>query len=100
MKSTKIYCGRNRQDGTLVRIHDVHKFLAAEVATQYEVFTVTHATGYRYGDQEETFVIEVITHPGALHTDYRPAQIAQAYKTQFDQQAVLITTQEIESNLI
>jgi len=99
-KLTRIYCGRNRKNGTLVRINDIYNFLRAEVATQYESFTITHATRYWNGQQEETFVIEVITQPVSHHVDFRPKQIANAYKQQFDQEAVLVTVQSVESTVV
>lgn len=100
MKLTKIYCGRSRQDGTLVRHDDILRFLKTEVATQYEAFTVTYTTGYWNGVPVESFVIEVITKPVSHHVDFRPKQVANAYKKDFDQQAVMITVQSLDSTLI
>ena len=100
MRSTKLYCGRSRADGSLILLRDVLAFIQAEVATQYEAFTLTHATGYWNGKPEETFVLEFITDTTKFPIDFRPKQIAQAYKKQFNQEAVLITYQDIETVMI
>ena len=100
MKSTKLYCGRSRADGSLILLRDVLSFIQAEVVTQYETFTLTYATGYWDGKQEETFILEFITDTTTKREDFRPKQIAQAYKTQFNQDAVLMTSQDIETVMI
>jgi len=98
MKLIKIYCGRNTKAGTFVSMKSISEFIKSEVATQYEGFTVYHTLGYWQGKEEISFVIEIITEPGPLshHVDFRPQQIANAYKRNFDQEAVLVTIQEIE----
>lgn len=100
MRLTKIYCGRSKPDGSLVRLLDIAAFLKAEVATQYEGYTIVYTTGCWNGVQEESFIIEIITDPCKYPTDFRPKQIANVYKTKFKQESVLITTQEIESIII
>jgi uncharacterized protein DUF3574 len=97
---TKLYCGRSKPDGTLVTLPAIEEFLRAEVATQYDDFTVTFTVGYRGVSREYSFVIGVITDPSKYPVDFRPRQIANAYKKAFDQEAVLVTQQEIESELV
>jgi hypothetical protein len=100
MKLTKIYLGRMRRDGTLISYFLIREFLAAEVATQYEGFTIHHTEGHWQGTNEPSIIIEILTDPCKYPVDFRPKQIANAYKVKFDQDCVLITTQEVNGELI
>lgn len=96
MKLTKMYFGRNKPDGTMVRMYAFNEFIKNEVATLYDKFIVTHATAYQDGAPEESFTIEVITDPIHTKLDFRPSQIANVYKQRFNQEDVLITVQDVE----
>lgn len=96
MKLIKMYFGRDKPTGGLVHIHEIHNFISQEVATQYEGFTLAFALRYWRGRSEESFTIEV-TDPSL---DFRASQIANAYKARFAQEAVLITSQDVEMELV
>jgi hypothetical protein len=97
MKLIKIYCGRSKPDGSLIHMTSINEFIQAEVATQYEGFTIIHSEGYWNGKREFSFIIETVVEPGVLshHVDFRPTQIANAYKKKYSQEDVLVTIQDV-----
>jgi len=95
-KLIKFYFGRSKPAGGMVKMQEIQEFINGEVATQYEGFNVNYNMGFWQGRSEESFTIEVI----APALDFRASQIANVYKTRFGQDTVLITTQNVELDLV
>ena len=60
-------------------------FLAATVVPHFESFTVTDGLGYWRGRAEPVKVLTIITTDG-----HRIKHVAESYKAQYDQEAVLV----------
>jgi hypothetical protein len=100
MRLTKIYCDQSCADGTTVDVGDIQDFLRTEVATQYESFSLYFIGGGCKGKKRDSLVIEILTEASKYPVDYRPRQIANAYKKRFDQESVLITYQDVKGELV
>lgn len=100
MRLTKIHCGQSCSSGAIIPAGKIHEFIREEVATQYESFAFDFIGGGRDGRQEDSLVIEILTEASKYPVDYRPRQIANAYKKRFNQESVLITYQDVKGELV
>ena len=97
----KIYFGRNlnnpyRQEE--LTNEEFNSFLQNEVVPLYEGFTINEAIGFWKGQQEKTFVIEILTNHG-IETERKIEHISRTYVSRYNQEAVMITRQEVKSTL-
>lgn len=81
-----LYFGTSKQDGTAVSAADWSAFVGDTITPRFPGFTEWTARGYWKGASEETHVVTIVhasTDDGAI------AQIIDAYKKRFAQEAVL-----------
>lgn len=97
----RIYCGRNlnnefRQSPLTESEFDF--FLQDVVVPLYDGFTIIPSQGFWKGKREEVFIIEIVTNCG-WETEQNINTISAAYVSRYNQDAVMITQQEVEASL-
>jgi hypothetical protein len=89
-----LYFGTGRPDGGVVSVEEWTRFLESIVTPRFpQGLTVSDVSGQWRGNdgsivREATHVLQLV-HPGDTDSNGRVDEIAQAYKTQFEQEAVL-----------
>lgn len=77
---------------------DFSRFLKEHVIPEFESFTVVEGVGYWKGVPEDVFIVTIITED--FYDAITINEIAEAYKKQFYQDAVLVNTFTSFPNLI
>ena len=93
MKQTQfqLFLGRNIPDAGKVTAEMMNDFIKDEVSPRFDGFTITEGTGFWKGEQENVTIITFITADGKTKVH----QIADAFKTSFRQDSVLMTEQQL-----
>ncbi len=96
MKQFRIYLGRTQGD-KLISQPNVEKFIRNYIDPVFDAFTVIDAQGRWKGKGEPSVVIEVIT-----DETQRPSidAVAAQYALLFNQDAVLVTSQDVTFDLV
>ena len=90
MKRTEIMLGRRRQDGSYINQTEFDQWLRDSVDPKLVNYTVVPAVGRWAGMVEDsTLLIDIGAFDGVMD------EIAADYKQRFDQQEVLIDTEEV-----
>lgn len=98
--SDRLFCGRSIPDGGEVSDQEVERFLDEVVTPRFpEGFTSWTAVGNWQGDEEPTLVLEFV-HPYGHDFDRKVREIAEEYRRQFRQQAVLRVTEPAVMEII
>lgn len=83
--------GRSCPDGSQVSSGEWSAFIQNEIASRFDAFTLTTATGYWKGKPEVSETLSVYVDWTDLNADHTKAvEIAVAYCTQFNQDSVLL----------
>src|SRR5262245_22081777 len=98
MLAWKIYCGRKQPDGSNVTEREWRSFVDSCVRPRFEAFTIQKAEGYWRSMSEPSFVIEIV-HP-AESTEANVTEIAADYKRRFNQEAVFVMRNDVETLLV
>jgi hypothetical protein len=102
MIKTTMYFGRTISDmggATEVTHFDFVGFREIVIDNYFDGYTFFEAFGMWKGVREQVYVVEII-HEKAYENASKVAAIAEEYKKLFDQEAVAITVQEINFQLI
>lgn len=87
----RIYCGLKDRFGVDIPSEDIDAFLDA---IAWDGFTIIKCEGYWRGAKEPSFIIERIDSRESVDEAEREAiAIAQAYADRFEQDSVLVTTE-------
>jgi hypothetical protein len=98
--SDRLFCGLSIPGGGTVTQADFDTFVAEVVEPRFpDGFTVWRARGQWEGGSEDSMVIEIV-HPRDPAADRAMQEIADAYRTRFQQQAVLRVTAPVRMQLI
>lgn len=98
--SDRLFCGLNIPGGGVVTQADLDAFLREVVEPRFpDGFTVWRASGQWRGGDEEVVVLEIIR-PDRLDLDRAVAEIADAYRIRFRQEAVLRVTTPARMRLV
>ena len=97
----RIYCGKRIGKSDVKVLHtDFIRFIYDVVVPIFDGFTLFDVNGYWDDTREPTTIIEIIV-TNYHHRDYQHIQrIAKRYKETFKQEAVLVTQQPIECELV
>ena len=87
----QLFLGRNIPDAGQVTPEMMNDFINDEVSPRFDGFTITEGTGFWKGQQEKVTIITFITADGKTKVH----QIADAFKTSFRQDSVLMTEQQL-----
>src|ERR1700704_2155042 len=98
MQAWRIYCGRRRRDGRSVSPTDVRAFIDASVRPRFSSFTLHAANGFWRFGHEPSVIIEIVTN--RKRADEAVHRIAADYKRRFDQEAVLVVRNRVQSALV
>lgn len=98
MRAWRIFCGMARSTGPPVTRAELHSFLADQVASRFESFTISATRGFWRALPEASIVIEIVDDRAASETAVR--EIARAYKQRFAQDAVLVVTNPVDAALV
>lgn len=95
---TKLFMGLSRSDGGAVSKHEWDKFVAENFVSRFpNGFTIVETTGYWRDDTTKATVYEngkqvVILHVATADIETTINEIAEKYRSQFEQQSVLISS--------
>jgi hypothetical protein len=95
MKQFDLYLGHDIPGGGVVTDENLLDFLRYE--TLLECFTLIEARGAWNGTMEDTTILRIIAPAPFIHN---VRQVARSYKSAFNQEAVLLTVTDIESETI
>lgn len=87
MQTFQLFCGRNIPSGGTVSDNEVADFLRFVVTPRFDGFTVQECTGFWKGEMEETLLISICCE---RFDAPKVAEIANLWKTQFQQDSVAI----------
>ena len=92
MKQTQfqLFLGRNIPDAGKVTNEMLDAFIATEVTSRFDGFTVTEGIGFWKGQQEKVTILTFITDEAT-----KVAEIADAFKSAFRQDSVLMTEMQM-----
>ena len=82
----QLFLGRNIPDSGTVTKAMMQAFIREQVCPRFDGFTVTEGVGFWKGEQEQVTILTFITDDAAS-----VAEIAEAFKTAFRQESVLMT---------
>lgn len=93
---TRMYLGRNKPDGAAITDAEFNGFVRAIVAVAFpNGFTIIHAEGGWNGStgfiREPSAILEVY-HNGATPARHAVRNVATAYRNEFQQDAVMVST--------
>lgn len=96
----KLYLGRNIGDAGYVSDDEMTEFIDAHIVPVFDGFTTYDVIGYWEGEQENCVIVEIITANNKLATLDLLRTIANKYKEQFHQDAVLLTREPVDMELV
>jgi len=99
MLTTVCYFGADIPNGTQVSAEQWDGFVEMHIANRLESFTLSETVGYWKGCKERTYVLTVV-HRKDDDIAHITHTIADLYKKQFQQEAVLINTVATSSVLV
>ena len=83
--------GRSCPDGSQVSYSEWSEFIQDEIASRFEAFTLTTATGFWKGEAEVSVTFLLYTDWDCLNTDHAKAvEVAVAYCQKFNQDSVIL----------
>lgn len=82
----QLFLGRNIADSGTVTNSMMSNFIREEVCSRFDGFTVTEGVGFWKGEQEQVTILTFMTEDSDS-----VEEIAEAFKTQFRQESVLMT---------
>lgn len=98
--SDRLFCGLSIPGGGSVSQAELDAFVAEVVEARFpDGFTVWRARGQWRGGSEESFVIEIVR-PRDPRLERAVAEIAEAYRARFRQEAVLRVTAPVRMELV
>ena len=86
----QLFLGRNIPDSGTVTKAMMTRFIREQVCPRFDGFTVTEGVGFWKGEQEQVTILTFITDDSDS-----VAAIAEAFKTAFRQESVLMTQQAL-----
>ena len=86
----QLFLGRNIPDAGKVTNEMLDAFIATEVTSRFDGFTVTEGIGFWKGQQEKVTILTFITDEAT-----KVAEIADAFKSAFRQDSVLMTEMQM-----
>ena len=86
----QLFLGRNIPDAGKVTNEMLDAFIATEVTSRFDGFTVTEGIGFWKGQQEKVTFLTFITDEAT-----KVAEIADAFKSAFRQDSVLMTEMQM-----
>ena len=95
----RMYFGRNIGGDNRVVGFEVNDFIEKYIAPVFPGFTAYQGIGYWYGKSEDCFIVEIISNR-ILGAVIEIRSICKAYNNLFDQDAVLITRQPVDMELV
>lgn len=95
----RMYFGRNIGPDNRVIGLEVTQFIHRHIAPVFPGFTVYQGKGFWEEESEDCFIVEIIAE-GAGVAMYDIRIICNAYKKRFNQDAVLVTHQSVNMELV